>query len=81
MRRYGANAIAERLEIESFGENVGLLTQEIFGLEVTESGFHKMLQSLAIKADSYEEAISLLNNQLGLEGRVILRNLLYHEKN
>lgn len=81
LRRYGANAIAERLEIESFGENVGLLTQEIFGLEVTESGFHKMLQSLAIKADSYEEAISLLNNQLGLEGRVILRNLLYHEKN
>ena len=45
--RVGANSISERLEIETFGENVGLLTQEVFGLEVTNSGFHKILQKLA----------------------------------
>lgn len=77
LRRRGANAIAERLEIESFGENVGLLTQEVFGLEVTDSGFHKILQSLAQKTNDYEDAIYTLNGQLGLEGRAILRNLLY----
>jgi hypothetical protein len=83
LRRHGANAVAERLEIESFGENVGLLTQEVFGLEVTDAGFHKIINDLAIKTRSYEEAALILGNQLGLEGRAILRNLLFskHEDN
>jgi hypothetical protein len=80
IRRQGAFAKAERLEIESFGENVGLLTQEIFGLEVTEAGFHTLLNKIADKADSYDQAIEKLNNQLGMEGRAILRNLLYDKK-
>ncbi|WP_421211273.1 AAA family ATPase [Aeromonas sp. 600479] len=29
-----------RLEIETFGENVGVLTKEVFGLEVNNSGYH-----------------------------------------
>lgn len=78
LRRHGATAIAERLDIESFGENVGLLTQEVFGLEVTESGFHKLLQNLAEETNSYQEAISMLDNQLGFEGKSILRNLQYN---
>jgi predicted ATP-dependent endonuclease of OLD family len=44
LRRTGAVVNAERLELETFGENVGTLTREVFGLEVTHSGFHKMLQ-------------------------------------
>lgn len=79
LRRSGANAVAERPEIESFGENVGLLTQEVFGLEVTDSGFHKILQSLAQRTDSYREAINELEGQLGFEGKAILRNLLYND--
>ncbi|WP_439585662.1 AAA family ATPase [Dyadobacter bucti] len=79
LRRQGANAIAERPEIESFGENVGTLTQEVFGLEVTDSGFHKLLKKLAYESENYEEAIGKLNNQLGLEGRAILRNLIYQK--
>jgi len=75
LRRYGAESIAEKLEIESFGENVGILTQEIFGLEVTNSGFHKMLQSLTQEHSTYEHAIRKLGGQLGLEGKAILRNL------
>ena len=76
LRRVGANSIAERLDIESFGENVGLLTQEVFGLEVTHSGFHKILHELSEEKESYEEAIAALDEQLGLEGRAILRNLM-----
>lgn len=76
LRRRGNNAISERLDIESFGENVGLLTQEVFGLEVTDSGFHKILKKLSEEASNYQEAISELENQLGLEGKAILRNLL-----
>lgn len=80
IRRHGVNAIAERLQIETFGENVGLLTQEIFGLELADSGFHKLLKDLAEESDSYEDAITKLNRQLGLEGKAILRNLMYIER-
>jgi predicted ATPase len=82
LRRHGAIAIAERLEIESFGENIGQLTQEVFGLEVTESGFHNILRQISKDSDNYESAIQKLNKQLGQEGKAILRTLInLNEKN
>jgi len=79
LRRQGADAIAERLEIESFGENVGTLTQEVFGLEVTDSGFHKILKDIVERTETFEEAVVKFDNQLGLEARAILRNLFYQK--
>lgn len=79
LRRNGIDTFAERLEIESFGENVGILTQEIFGLEVTDSGFHKILKDLVKETNSYENATSVLKNQLGLEAKAILRSLFYQK--
>src|SRR6185437_14471839 len=43
LRRSGAVSFVERPAVETFGENIGILTREVFGLEVTRSGFHKML--------------------------------------
>jgi predicted ATP-dependent endonuclease of OLD family len=79
LRRHGADAVAERLEIESFGENVGLLTQEIFGLEVTESGFHNILKDIVNNSNSFDEAINILNNKIGQEGKAILRTLMHNK--
>lgn len=79
LRRNGTEAFAERLQIESFGENVGILTNEIFGLEVTNSGFHKLLKDLVKEHNSYEEVIYRLNNQIGLEAKAILRSLFYQK--
>ncbi len=79
LRRDGAQAVAERLEIESFGENVGVLTQEVFGLEVTDSGFHSILKSIVRSTASYDEAVELLNNEIGLEAKAILRSLFYQK--
>lgn len=62
--------------MESFGENVGQLTQEIFGLEVTDSGFHNILRKIATDSKNYDVAIKKLNNQLGQEGKAILRTLI-----
>lgn len=78
LRRHGATAIAERLEIESFGENVGQLTQEVFGLEVTDAGFHNLLKKIAKSTKTYDLAITKLQNQLGQEGKAILRTLIKH---
>lgn len=77
LRRVGSSAKAERLDIESFGENVGVLTQEVFGLEVTDSGFHRILKKLAENVDDYKQAMEEVDNQLGMEAKAILRNLLY----
>ena len=65
---------AERPTIETFGENVGILTHEVFQLEVTESGFHRMLADAAVTL-SYEEIIEKFGNQIGAEGRAIARAL------
>lgn len=79
LRRNGTEAIAERLKIESFGENVGILTHEVFGLEVTDSGFHKMLKDIVRRSETYEAAVETLNNQIGLEAKAILRSLFFQK--
>ncbi|MBC5774329.1 ATP-binding protein [Pontibacter sp. KCTC 32443] len=72
LRRTGAEAINERLSLETFGENVGTLTNEVFGLEVTESGFYKIIDRVAKDHESYNEALNYFNGQLGMEARAIL---------
>ena len=44
LRRSGSLQTADQPEIETFGENVGILTREAFGLEVTRSGFHREIE-------------------------------------
>lgn len=63
-------------ENETFGENVGILTKSVFGLEVTESGFHSLLENSVIDGLSYQEIIEKYNDQLGLEARKILQIML-----
>ncbi|MGE5437733.1 MAG: AAA family ATPase [Syntrophothermus sp.] len=75
LRRTGSEVNAERLEIESFGENVGILTREVFGLEVIHSGFHKILSDSVKSKYTYEEALYFFNQQLGMEAKAILRAL------
>ncbi|MFD0353693.1 hypothetical protein ACFVHW_08070 [Streptomyces sp. NPDC127110] len=38
LRRYGNRFVGARPTMETFGENVGILTHEIFWLEVTDKG-------------------------------------------
>lgn len=83
LRRNGAHCNAERLEIESFGTDLTTLTTEIFGLEVTNSGYHKLLSDLANKYSSYEIVMTKLNGQLGAEGKALLKSMfmLKNEEN
>jgi hypothetical protein len=47
LNRTGNDLRVDRPRIETFGENVGVLTDDVFGLEVTGTGFHKMLADAA----------------------------------
>ncbi len=76
LRRTGLQANAERPELETFGENVGILTREIFGLEVTESGYHRLLKEAQENQDSFQGIVQYFGNNLGSEARGILRGLI-----
>ena len=76
IRRIGRQAKIERPTIETFGENVGTLTHAIFGLEVTDSGFHKLISDAVDKGLSYEEIVERFNKKLGDEARGIARSLI-----
>jgi deoxyhypusine synthase len=67
-----------RPTIESFGENVGIITKEVFGLEVVKSGFYDMLTQSVEKNMSYDEILTEYNNKLGFEARAILKALIAH---
>lgn len=73
--RSGYFSKVERLETESFGENVGILTREVFGLEHTDSGFQNLLNDAVSKFDDYDSAVQSFNGQLGIEAKGILRAL------
>jgi predicted ATPase len=79
--RYGENISPQRLDIETYGENVGLLTREVFQLEVKESGFHRKLKDLVSKGHSYDQILNFHHGALGLEGRSTLRSLIYKRDN
>lgn len=83
LRRYGNHVIAERLAVKTFGSSISQLTNEVFGLEVTNSGFHKLLAE-AVDSDAdqiwgvseYDRIFSQFDGQLGDEARLHLRALL-----
>lgn len=83
INRNGYEVKAERLEIESFGATIGALTREVFGLEVRQSGFHKMLIDEVKKGSDYDSIVQKFNYELGDEARLLLRTLiiLSDEKN
>lgn len=68
--------IVKRPEIETFGENLGVLTREIFVLEVANSGYHSLLTKSVESGASYDEILSEYKNQIGLEGRTVLKAMV-----
>lgn len=76
MRRAGNAVRVDRPEIETFGENMGVLTREVFGLEVTRSGFHRMLADRIIPGGTYGDVLASFGGELGAEARGLVRAML-----
>src|SRR6266498_3443967 len=76
LRRTGSVVTVERPEIETFGENVGTLTREAFGLEVTRSGFHQLIKAAVADNLSFDQILDLFGDQIGSEGMAIARTLV-----
>ena len=65
---------ADRPELETFGENVGVLTREVFGLEVVQTGFHRLISD-AVAAGGYDQTLARFGERLGGEARSLARAL------
>ncbi len=76
VRRNGVKVEAERPEIETFGENVGVLTREVFGLEVTHSGFHKLLRDSVGNDATFRDVVDRFGGELGGEAKTIVRGMI-----
>jgi len=75
LRRSWRSAVAERPSIETFGGNIGVLTNEVFGLEVTSSGFHTLLDAQIQTRPNYETVLAAFRGQLGSDAKAIVRGL------
>lgn len=80
LSRHGASCRADRPERESFGENVGILTREVFGLEVMKSGFHETLNRDVAAGLNYDEIFLKYRGQLGAEAVAVLLTLISSPK-
>lgn len=67
---------ADRPDDETFGENVGTLTRDVFGLEVSNSGFHNLLKEQVDRGWTFEQIVEKYNGQIGFEGKALLRSLI-----
>lgn len=62
-------------EFETFGESIGRLTSEVFGHEVTDSGFHRVLREVVSNNKTYDAALAKFGGQLGGMAKGLLRVL------
>ena len=76
LRRSHAVTVVERPLLETFGENIGILTREVFGLQVTQSGFHRILREEVNDGKSYRQIIRDFDKQLGEEAKAIIQALI-----
>jgi predicted ATPase len=70
--RSGHRIRIRRPKTETFAENVGMLTRRVFGLEVTQSGFYRLLKEAAEGRD-FGDVLKEFGDQIGGEGRALAR--------
>ncbi|MCZ4101321.1 AAA family ATPase [Streptomyces sp. H39-C1] len=76
--RYGDQLGAAQPRIETYGENVGVLTHEVFGLELTEAGFLHELRRLVEAGYAYDDVLGHFRGRLGGEAQLVLSALIGH---
>lgn len=69
VRRTGGSLEVKKPELETFGENVGVLTYDTFGLTASSTDYHKVLDLLVSGCDSPEEVEALFQPGLSAQAR------------
>jgi len=73
LRRNGKQSTVEHPERETFAENVGVLTSDVFNLTASETDFHYVLDRLA-KEHDVSSIEQMFGRPLGLQARSFIRS-------
>lgn len=76
IRKHGDQMNIMRPRFETFGENIGVLTEEVFGLEIPKTGFHTLLRSVVEKSPDYDEVLERFNYDLSIEAKSVIRTYI-----
>lgn len=79
IHRNNNKASVNRPDNQTFGESVGVLTRDVFGLEVLNTGFRTIIEDLVDKEFEFEAVIDRVGH-LGKEADYLLRYLLRERK-
>jgi len=80
LNRNGKFSKINKTLIETYGENLGTLTREVFGLEINDSGYNLELKKAVNNFDNYHEILEYFNNHLASEARTIVKSLLLSKR-
>jgi len=72
IRRTGSETTIHRPKIEIYGESIGEITNEVFGLTSDTTDFHSVLSSLVDRGFSLEEIEELFERGLSLQARAFV---------
>lgn len=78
--RIGREINVTRPSIETFGENISIITRDVFGLEVMDSGFHAVLSEWADISNDYSEIVEAFSGKLGNGAKSLLRSMTRDKK-
>ncbi|WP_345947707.1 AAA family ATPase [Mucilaginibacter sp. PAMB04274] len=79
LNRDGNTPSVRRIGIESFGENLGVLSDEVFGDRGMPKQYKKIIEELIRKGNSFDQIVSMLEFDevpLSLNARIYISNLL-----
>lgn len=75
--RTGHQVALSKPSMETFGESIGILMNEVFGLEFRSSGYHRLLAEAAdVEGCTYESVLRDFDGHLGGEAKALLRVML-----
>lgn len=76
LTRFGNETDCARPSIETFAENVGKITKEVFKLEMEQSGFHKLLKDKVKEGHSFKDILKMFKKRIGIEGQALLMSMI-----
>lgn len=74
--RSGMQTAVNEPRFETFAENIGLLTYDVFSLQLRNSGFYAIFNELIRQGMDYEQIIEAFGDNIGMEGRSILLSMI-----
>ena len=80
INRFERDVVVTNPVHETFGENVGLLMSDVFGLELDKLGYHRMLSDMISEGGhTFDEVVSKFGGHLGVEAKAVLRTMIEHQ--